>query len=275
MTDTTAAEPATPEIDSSKVLIERRDHVLVLTINRPDQRNAVDHDVCHLIGTALEEAENDPDVRCIVVTGSGDIAFSAGLDLKALFRGEPMLPKGMEHWNFAGFTRHFTSKPTIAAVNGAALGGGSELALACDLIVAVQSASFGLPEVKRGLLAGGGGVFRIGEVLPRKIALELLFTGEPMSAADAARWGLVNRVVPTGQALEAALELAARITCNAPLSVQASKRLAYRLSDGEPGGEAEMWKESNREIGELFTSNDAQEGPRAFAEKRAPVWTGR
>lgn len=274
MTDSTV-EAAQPEVDTSKVLIERVDHVLVLTINRPYARNAVDHDVCYLIGSALEEADADPDVRCIVVTGSGDVAFSAGLDLKALSRGEPMLPKGMERWNFAGFTRHFTTKPTIAAVNGTALGGGTELALACDLIVAADNATFGLPEVKRGLIAAGGGVFRILDVVPQKIAFELLFTGEPMSAADAQRWGLVNRVVPAGKAREAALDLAARITCNAPLAVQASKRLAYRLTEGEPAGEPEMWKATNREVGVLWRSHDAQEGPRAFAEKREPVWTGR
>lgn len=263
------------DVDSSKVLIERRDHVLVLTINRPESRNAVDHDVWYLIGSAVEEAKDDPDVRCIILTGAGDIAFSAGLDLKALSKGENLIPRGMAEWSFAGFARHFTSKPVIAAVNGKALGGGTELALACDLIVATESASFGLPEVKRGLIAGGGGVFRITEVVPHKIALELLLTGEPLSAAEAERWGLVNRVVPDGTALDAALELAAQIAKNAPLAVQASKRLAYRIVDGEPSGEGPLWDETNAEIGVLFASADAQEGPRAFAEKREPVWTGR
>lgn len=265
----------TPEVDQNKVLREVKDHVLVLTINRPEARNAVDHDVWYLVGQAVEEADDDPDIRAIVLTGAGDVAFSAGLDLKALSRGEALIPPGMAKWSFAGFARHFTSKPTIAAVNGAALGGGSELALACDLIVAAEHASFGLPEVKRGLIAGGGGVFRITEVIPRKIALEMLMTGEPMSAADAARWGLVNRVVPAGKALEGALDLASQIARNAPLAVQASKRLAYRVSDGEPAGEAGMWQENDVEIGVLFRSADAQEGPRAFAEKREPVWTGR
>jgi crotonobetainyl-CoA hydratase len=268
-------EPTPPDIDASKVLIEHRDNVLVLTINRPEARNAVDHDVWYLIGTALEEAQDDPEVRCIVLTGSGDIAFSAGLDLKALSRGENLIPEGMMKYGFAGFARHFTSKPTIAAVNGKALGGGSELALACDLIVAAESASFGFPEVKRGLIAGGGGVFRITEVIPQKIALELLMTGEPMSATDASRWGLVNRVVTDGQALAGALELAAQNAKNAPLAVQASKRLAHRLVDGEASGEAEMWAANDKEIGVLFRSADAAEGPRAFAEKREPVWTGK
>lgn len=262
-------------VDRDKVLIEIRDHVLVLTINRPGARNAVDGDVWFLIGDALEKAQDDPEVRCIVLTGAGDQAFSAGLDLKALATGTLTIPPAMAKYSFAGFVRHFTSKPVIGAVNGKALGGGSELALACDLIVATESATFGLPEVKRGLIAGGGGVFRITEVLPQKIALEMLMTGEPMSSTDAARWGLVNRVVPDGTALEGALALAAEIARNAPLAVQASKRLAYRIIDGEPEGEARMWAENDKEIGVLFASADAGEGPRAFAEKREPVWQGK
>ncbi|MFA6577030.1 MAG: crotonase/enoyl-CoA hydratase family protein [Nocardioides sp.] len=273
MTET--AQKIEAEIDTSKVLIENRDHVLILTINRPEARNAVDGDVWFLIGDALEKAQDDPDVRAIVLTGAGDLAFSAGLDLRALSTGTLRIPPEMAKYSFAGFVRHFTSKPTIAAVNGKALGGGSELALACDLIVAVESASFGLPEVKRGLIAGGGGVFRITETIPHKIALELLLTGEPMSAQDAARWGLVNRVVPDGEALTCALALAAQIAKNAPLAVQASKRLAYRLTDGEPAGEAAMWAANDAEIGVLFASADAAEGPRAFAEKREPVWQGK
>lgn len=274
MTDTETVSTA-PEVDSSKVLVERDDSTLVLTINRPDQRNAVDHDVWYLIGNAIEEADADPDVRAIVLTGAGDVSFCAGLDLKALFRGDVIIPPGMEKWNFAGFARHFTSKPTIAAVNGAALGGGTELALACDLVIAGEHARFGLPEVKRGLVAGGGGVFRITELLPRAVALNLLFTGEPMDAAEAARWGLVNQVVPPGTERAAALALAARIGRNAPLAVQASKRLAHRLVDGEPVGEAEMWAANDAEIHRLIKTQDAQEGPRAFVERREPVWTGR
>lgn len=270
------SQPGTdPSVGTDKVLTEIRDHILVITINRPRSRNAVDHDVWSLVGAAVDEADQDPEIRAIVLTGAGDVAFCAGLDLKALSRGENLIPDGMAQWGFAGFVRHFTSKPTIAAVNGTALGGGTELALACDLIVAAEHASFGLPEVKRGLVAGGGGVFRVTEVIPRKVALEMLMTGEPLSADEAARWGLVNRVVPTGKALDGALDLAAQIAKNAPLAVQASKRLAHRVTDGEPSGEAAMWAANDAEIGVLYRSADAQEGPRAFAEKREAKWAGR
>jgi crotonobetainyl-CoA hydratase len=209
-----------------KVIVERTGHSLVIEINRPEARNAIDHDVCVLVGNAVTAADEDPGVRVVILTGSGDQAFSAGADLKAIARGERILPEGREHWNIAGFANHFTSKPTIAAVNGTALGGGTELALSCDLVVAVEHARFGLPEVKRGLIPAAGGAFRLLRQLPQRVALELLFTGESIAAADALRWGLINRVVSAGQALPAALELAAAIEGNAPLAVQATKRSA-------------------------------------------------
>ncbi|MDX6741469.1 crotonase/enoyl-CoA hydratase family protein [Actinocorallia sp. A-T 12471] len=259
----------------SKVLVDRDEHVLVLTINRPRVRNAVDADVCALIGTALEEAEHDSEVRCVVLTGAGEASFSSGADLKAIARGERLVPEGMEQWSFAGFVRHFTSKPTIAAVNGTALGGGMELALACDLVVAVESAVFGLPEVKRGLVAAAGGAFRITRALPPKIAMELLMTGAPLTASDAAAWGLVNHVVPDGTALAKAMEIARVISANAPLAVQATKRIAYGAREGAPAGEDTLWDLSDAEVSGVYASEDAQEGPRAFAEKRAPVWRAR
>jgi crotonobetainyl-CoA hydratase len=251
-----------------KVLLERHGHVQVITINRPEARNAVDHDVCVQVGAAVTRADEDPEIRAIVLTGAGDQAFSAGADLKAILRGERILEEGKEHWSIAGFANHFTSKPTIAAVNGAALGGGTEMALSCDLIVAVETATFGLPEVKRGLIAGAGGAFRLTHQLPRRIGLELLLTGEPIAAADALRWGLINRVVAPGKAVEVALELAAAIAANAPLAVQASKRIAYG-GDGEQA----LWDLTSQEFSVLARSRDAQEGPRAFAEKRAAVWS--
>ncbi len=218
MTDTAS------DVASQAARVERRGNVMLITINRPEARNAVNGAVSTAVGDALEEAQGDPGVWAVVITGAGDKSFSAGADLKAISRGENLFHAEHPEWGFAGYVHHFIDKPTIAAVNGTALGGGSELALASDLVVASETASFGLPEVKRGLIAGAGGVFRIIEQLPRKVALELVLTGEPMSAVDALRWGLINEVVPHGAVVEAALALAERITCNAPLSVQASKR---------------------------------------------------
>lgn len=258
----------------AKVLVSRRDHTVVITLNRPQARNAVDGEVSRLVGAAVAEADADPDVRAIVVTGAGDLAFCAGADLKAISRGESVLEPGREHWNFAGFVNQFTSKPTIAAVNGNALGGGTELALACDLVVAVDTASFGLPEVKRGLLPGAGGVFRLIDQLPQRVAMRMLMTGEAMPAAEALRWGLINEVVPAGQHLEAALRLARAIEQNAPLAVQASKRIAYGALHGQRAGEAPRWEQTNDEFLGLLGTSDAAEGPLAFAHKRAPVWTG-
>ncbi|HZE65085.1 MAG TPA: crotonase/enoyl-CoA hydratase family protein [Sporichthyaceae bacterium] len=258
-----------------KVITEQRGHVLVVTINRPEARNAVDRDVCVGIGDAVEQAEADPNIRALILTGAGDQAFCAGADLKAMARGERILPEGKEHWSFAGFANHFTSKPTIAAVNGNALGGGTELVLAADLVVAVETASFGLPEVKRGLIAGAGGAFRLGHQLPTKLAMELLLTGRPLPAPEALRWGLINRVVPPGQALSAALELAEEIVANAPLAVQGSKRLAYGAAAAGRSDERAFWELNNTEIRAVLKSEDAREGPTAFAEKRAPVWKAR
>lgn len=257
------------------VLVERRGNVLLITINRPDARNAINGAVSAGIGDALAQAQADDEVRAVVLTGAGDKSFSAGADLKAIANRENIFHPEHPEWGFAGYVQHFIDKPTIAAVNGTALGGGTELALASDLVIAEQRAQFGLPEVKRGLVAGAGGVFRIVDQLPRKVALELLYTGDPISAADAAQWGLVNRVVEDGKALEAALELAERITGNAPLSVQASKRIAYGVDEGVITDEVAGWARTGREFSTLLRSEDAKEGPRAFAEKRAPVWKAR
>lgn len=256
-------------------LVERRGNVMVITINRPEARNAVNGAVSTAIGDALDEAQNDPEVRAVVITGAGDKSFCAGADLKAIARRENLYHPDHGEWGFAGYVHHFIDKPTIAAVNGTAFGGGTELALASDLVVAEERAQFGLPEVKRGLIAGAGGVFRVVHQLPRKVALELLLTGEPMSAADAAKWGLINQVVPDGSVLEAALAMAERVTVNAPLSVQASKRIAYGADDGLIPDEEPGWARTTREFAMLLKSEDAKEGPRAFAEKRQPVWKAR
>lgn len=259
-------------------LVEFKGHVLVITINRPEVRNAINGAVSTAVGDALQTAQEDPEIRAVVVTGAGDSSFCAGADLKAISLRENIFHEQRPDWGFAGYVQHFIDKPTIAAVNGTALGGGTELALASDLVVAVQNAKFGLPEVKRGLIAAAGGAFRIVEQLPRKVAFELLFTGEPITADDALRWGLINQVVPPGQgnpALDAALALAERITVNAPLAIQASKRVAVGVDDGAVTSDRLGWSRTMREIVPLMRSEDAKEGPRAFVEKRQPVWKAR
>jgi crotonobetainyl-CoA hydratase len=256
-------------------LVEHRGNVMVITINRPEARNAVNGAVSTAVGNALEEAQHDPDVRAVVITGAGDKSFCAGADLKAIARRENLYHPEHGEWGFAGYVHHFIDKPTIAAVNGTAFGGGTELALASDLVVAHELAQFGLPEVKRGLVAAAGGVFRIMDQLPRKVAMELLLTGEPITASDALEWGLINQVVTEGSVLDAALALAARVTVNAPLSVQASKRIAYGVDDGVITGDEPGWERTVREMRVLIRSEDAREGPLAFAEKREPVWKAR
>ena len=261
--------------DQPAVLVDRAGDVTVITINRPDARNAINSAVSIGLGDALEEAQHDPDVRAVVVTGAGDRSFCAGADLKAIARRENLYHPDHAEWGFAGYVHHFIDKPTIAAGNATALGGGTELALASDLVVADERANFGLPEVKRGLIAAAGGVFRIMDHLPRKVAMELLLTGDPLTARDALAWGLINQVVTQGSVLDAALALASRVTVNAPLSVQASKRIALGVDDGVITGDEPGWERTVREMRTLIRSEDAREGPLAFAEKREPVWKAR
>ncbi|MCZ4498103.1 MAG: enoyl-CoA hydratase [Marmoricola sp.] len=265
--------------DAPAVLTERDGHVLIITLNRPQARNAVNGELTLGLGTALAEADADIEVRAVVLTGAGDQTFCAGADLKAISRGESLNPPGTEAWGFAGMVQHPISKPVIAAVNGTALGGGTELLLAADLAIAADHASFGLPEVKRGLIAAAGGVMRLPEQLPRKVAMHLILTGDPIDAATALRWGLVNEVVPAADVLSTAVALAQKIAANAPLSVQYSKRVAAGIT-GEPGSfavptEEAAWAASDAAMMAVFTSEDAMEGPIAFAEKREPVWKGR
>ncbi len=266
-------DPAQPA-----VLVGRAGNVMVITLNRPEARNAVNAAVSIGVGDALQEAQRDPDVRAVVITGAGDKSFCAGADLKAIARRENLYHPDHSEWGFAGYVHHFIDKPTIAAVNGTALGGGTEIALASDLVVAHERAQFGLPEVKRGLIAAAGGVFRIAQQLPRKVGMEMLLTGDPLTASDAREWGLINQVVKEGQGgtvLDAALALAARVTVNAPLSVQASKRIAYGVDDGVIAADEAGWDRTVREMRTLIRSEDAREGPLAFAEKREPVWKAR
>ena len=238
---------------------------MVLKMNRPAARNAMTKAVAEGIAAALDQLDSSPDLAVAVITGMGG-TFCAGMDLKRFELGE--LPK-VQGRGFAGFVEAPPVKPIIAAVEGWALGGGFELVLATDLAVAAQGARFGLPEVKRGLIARAGGAVRLPRLLPRALAMEVLMTGEPLSAERAHAFGLVNRVVPDGQALDAALELATSIAANAPLAVQAVKRLAR---------ESEFWPVDEiftRQVAitdPVFASSDAAEGRKAFAEKRAPVW---
>jgi crotonobetainyl-CoA hydratase len=257
------------------VLAEQRDRVLLITINRPQARNAVSASVALGVGEALDYAEDHTDVWVVIITGAGDVSFCAGQDLKEAAQGIFLDDPRAERWGFAGFVRHAISKPVIAAVNGFALGGGTEIVLASDLAVAADTASFGLPEVKRGLFAGAGGAFRLGRQLPPKIANEVILTGQPISAQRALQLGLVNRVVPAGQVLAEAFALAAMVTDNAPLSVQLSKRVARGISDGAIPAEDADWARSAAEGRRLMSSADTREGLRAFAEKRSPQWQGR
>lgn len=256
---------------ADEVLRERHGHVEVLTINRPEARNAINGAVSAGMATALDQAAVDDETWVVVITGAGDKAFSAGMDLKAFSAGEGnaiMAANG----GFGGISRRRFPKPVIAAVNGSALAGGLEIMLACDLVVAADHAKFGIPEVSRGLMAAGGGLIRLPKRVSRAVALELALTGDPIDADRAATIGLVNRVVPADRVLPEALALAERIAENAPLAVRMSKEV---LLKGAEVSEEEGWKINDEASVVVFTSADAMEGPVAFAEKRKPRWQGR
>ena len=250
------------------VEIEQIDATLVIAINRPAQRNAVNQAVSLAIAQALDQLDTDPALRVGIITGRGG-SFCAGMDLKAFLDGER--PE-LEGRGFGGVTEAPPKKPLIAAVEGFALAGGCELALACDLIVAAEDAWFGLPEVTRGLVAGSGGLVRLPRRIPPAIALEYALTGERMSAPIANLWGLVNRIAPAGKALTEALILAGQITANAPLSTLMTKRI---IRESASWAEEEIWDRQRPYTESVLSSEDAQEGARAFAEKRAPDWKGR
>ena len=249
------------------VLVERRDRVLVITLNRPAAKNAVNLAVAQGVAAAVDALDADPDLSVGVLTGAGG-TFCAGFDLKAFQRGETATIPGR---GFAGLTRKPPSKPLIAAVEGFALAGGTEIALSCDLIVAAENARFGLPEVKRGLVAAGGGLIRLPRRIPYHLAMELALTGDPLTAAVAAEANLVNRLVPVGEALPTALELAARLAQNGPLALRATAQIVRAAYDGT---EEEGFARQAGPVAEVFASNDAKEGAAAFTEKRSPRWTG-
>jgi enoyl-CoA hydratase len=258
----------TTEVVTELVLTERHDGILTITINRPAQRNAVNRDVAVAVASALDLLDSDPTLSVGVLTGAGG-TFSAGMDLKAFANGEtPILPGR----GFGGLTQAVVRKPLIAAVEGWALGGGFEMALSCDLIVASEDAKFGLPEVKRGLIAGEGGVIRLPRRIPHHVALEVLLTGEPLAAVDAKQYGLVSKLTTAGAALQAAHGLAQRIAANAPLALARVKEV---LRETQGLNDTEAFARQAENAHGLLDSADAHEGALAFAEKRAPVWRGR
>jgi enoyl-CoA hydratase len=250
------------------VLTEQRGNVLVITLNRPEAKNAINEGIAKELVVALDALDADPDLRVGVLTGAGG-TFSAGMDLKGFLRGEnPTIPgRGL-----GGLTQQPPSTPLIAAVEGWALAGGFEMVLACDLIVASREAKFGIPEVKRSLVAGAGGLLRMPRRMPYHIAMELALTGDPIDADTAYRYGLVNRLTDAGGALGGALELAEAISVNGPLALAATKQIVRDSGDWTM---EEAWGKQAEIMAPVFTSEDAREGAAAFAEKRAPVWKGK
>ena len=258
------------------VQLSREGRVAIIVMDRPEARNAMNREMTEQLNTTYDELAGDEAVWAVVLTGAGDRAFCAGQDLKeveaAVKQAESgAAPRGASG-GFGGITHRDFPKPIIAAVNGFAMGGGFEICLACDLVVAEEHASFGLPEVKRGLFAGAGGLVRISKRLPMPLAMEVALTGQPLGAQRAYELGLVNRVVPKGEGVRAAVELANVICQAAPLAVRVSKKM---LRTGVLQGEAELWALQAQLGAELMRSEDFLEGPRAFVEKRAPQWKGR
>lgn len=254
-------------MSADSLLVEREGSTLVITIDRPQARNAIDHATAKGLAAAMDELDSEPALRVGVLTGRG-ANFSAGMDLKAWLRGEP---RSVEGRGFAGFTEAPPAKPLIAAVEGSALAGGCEMVLACDLVVAAENATLGLPEVKRGLIAGSGGLLRLPRRIPPQIAMEHGLTGDPLSAVEAHRWGLVNRLTAPGGALAGALDLAGRIAANAPLAVAGTKQI---VTHGQDWPQAEAWERQRALLDVVVASADAREGSEAFLQKRAPVWRG-
>jgi enoyl-CoA hydratase/carnithine racemase len=253
---------------ADEVLRERRGHVELLTINRPEARNAINLATALALSAALDDCETDDDVWVVVLTGAGDKAFSAGMDLKAFAAGEfPITEKG-----FGGLTKRNFPKPLIAAANGSALAGGFEMMISCDMVVAAEHAVFGIPEASRGLVAGAGGLIRLPKRVPISVAYEMALTADPISAARAYELGLVNHVVHGDVVLDVAIALAERIAKNAPLAVRTSKDVMRRARELD---EADAWTINDEAFSMIGRSANAMEGAVAFTEKREPNWQGK
>ena len=251
----------------SVVEFERRENFALVTLNRPEARNAISPEVSQTMATILDEIEDDAALRAVVLTGRGEV-FSAGADLKVVAQGKANdIARGKG--GFAGIVTRDFPKPIIAAVNGPALAGGFEIVLSCDLVVAADTARFGIPEVKRGLMAAAGGLFRLPKRVPLAIALELAMTGDPIDATRALQLGLVNRVVPADRVVDEAIALADRIGENSPIAVRNSRQL---VREAPELSEADAWKRTFELMMPVFESGDSIEGATAFAEKRPPVW---
>lgn len=252
---------------TDEVLVRDQDGILIVTINRPEAKNAMTKAAAEGIAAAMDRLDSEDGLRVAIITGAGG-TFCSGMDLKGFLRGETPSVPGR---GFGGITESPPKKPLIAAVDGYALAGGLELMIACDMVVASKGAKFGIPEAKRGLVAGAGGLIRLPEQIPQRIALELAVTGDFIDAERAYQLGLINRIAD-GDALDGALALAATISANGPLAVQVSKQI---ISEYRTWPMDQRWAKQGALMGPVFTSADAREGAAAFAEKRKPNWTGK
>lgn len=249
-------------------LVTRENGIMTVVINRPEAKNAMNQAASIIISDAMEELDNSSDLQVAIITGAGG-TFCSGMDLKGFLKGEAPVVEGK---GFGGIAESPPKKPLIAAVEGYALAGGFELVLACDMVVAAENAKFGLPEPKRGLVAGAGGLLRLPRQIPYRIAMEMSLTGDFYTAGRAYELGLINRVTEEGGAMEGALALAKSIAANGPLAIAATKQILVESHDWPMD---EMFQRQGPIMGPVFMSEDSREGATAFAEKRAPVWKGK
>ena len=249
---------------------EKKGHVAIITMNRPEARNAINGEMAQTMEAALDQMESDPEVWVGILTAVGK-AFCAGADLKEISAGNGAA-LSTKKGGFAGIAKRERTKPLIAAITGSALAGGTEVALSCDMIICADDTNFGLPEVKRSLVAGAGGLFRLPRVIGKSMALEVILTGDPLPAQRAYELGMVNKVAPEAEVMAEAEKLSARITANAPLAVAASRSVAIEATSKT---DEELWKDSGKAFASIVGTEDFKEGPKAFIEKRAPVWKGK